>query len=258
MPKVRKTEEKLLDYSRYYGTVILNPDAKPEDWQLKSLAERLKEEGLELKGADLLKYKVDIADKLVYRTNSAAISSWRKENPHAPEVSVVVSPTGLTYIAWGDKQMLFFRDYLDEALGDIWLDISTINLNKELFGLPAFENGQKPLALVRRAIATSTASDPTVLDFFAGSGTTAHAALSLWEEGRKATFVVVESENFFDDVLLRRVVRAMENVGAATASAGRTEARPGLAKVLRLERYENRFPRLTYGVRARVIGSTFH
>jgi adenine-specific DNA-methyltransferase len=133
--------------------------------------------------------------------------------------------------------MLFFRDYLEEALGDIWLDISTLNLNKEMFGLPAFENGQKPLALVRRALQTSTARDPQVLDFFAGSGTTAHAALSLRQEGRRATFVVVESESYFDTVLIRRVARAMEH----TAAEGRDGALggPGVAKVLRLERFED-------------------
>ena len=68
--------------------------------------------------------------------------------------------------------MLFLSDHLTETLCDLWTDISTINLNKEMLGLPAFTNGQKPLALLERCLkmVCSKREESIVMDFFAGSG----------------------------------------------------------------------------------------
>ncbi|RPC86819.1 hypothetical protein JY69_09170 [Neisseria meningitidis] len=88
--------------------------------------------------------------------------------------------------------MLFLEKYIDEYLGDIWLDISTINLNKETHTL-VFENGQKPLTLIKRLLKSLETENNIVMDFFSGSGTTAHAVMQLnAEDGGNRRFICVQ------------------------------------------------------------------
>ena len=59
---------------------------------------------------------------------------------------------------------------------DIWHDIKALlNISKERLGYPT----QKPIALYQRMIKASSNQGDTVLDPFAGSGTTLDAAQSL-------------------------------------------------------------------------------
>ncbi len=85
----------------------------------------------------------------------------------------------LVYSASG---MPYMKRYLDESRGvplqDLWTDISMlrgISSNAERTGYPT----QKPLALLRRLIEVSSNEGDTVLDCFAGAGTTAVAAEEL-------------------------------------------------------------------------------
>lgn len=70
--------------------------------------------------------------------------------------------------------MLFLSEYVEEYLSDLWLDISTINLNKE--GHVDFPNSKKPEKLIERVIDMSTNDGDWVLDSFLGSGSTAAVA----------------------------------------------------------------------------------
>lgn len=96
----------------------------------------------------------------------------------------------------------------------------------------------------------------TALDFFAGSGTTAHAVLNLnREDGGERKFVLVEQGEYFDTVLLPRVAKvmacpewkdgkpkpgvAMQAAAGEDAAAHWSARTPALVKVLRLERYED-------------------
>ena len=66
---------------------------------------------------------------------------------------------------------------------DVWWHTIVSPTGKEKTGYPT----QKPLGILRRMISASTKQGDRVLDFFAGSGTTAHAA---WELKRE--FVVID------------------------------------------------------------------
>lgn len=66
---------------------------------------------------------------------------------------------------------------------DVWWHTIVSPTGKEKTGYPT----QKPLGILRRIISASTKQGDRVLDFFAGSGTTAHAA---WELKRE--FVVID------------------------------------------------------------------
>lgn len=67
----------------------------------------------------------------------------------------------------------------------------TKNLTKE--GGIQFHNGKKPLAMLRRIVEMQPNTDITVLDFFAGSGSMAHAILSAnAEDGGSRRFLMVQ------------------------------------------------------------------
>ena len=66
---------------------------------------------------------------------------------------------------------------------DVWWHTIVSPTGKEKTGYPT----QKPLGILRRIISASTKQGDRVLDFFAGSGTTAHAASEL-----KREFVVID------------------------------------------------------------------
>nr|WP_315240746.1 site-specific DNA-methyltransferase [uncultured Albidiferax sp.] len=76
--------------------------------------------------------------------------------------------------------------------GTLWDFVGeTKNLAKE--GGIAFPNAKKPLAMIRRLLDMQTNSDSLVLDFFAGSSTTAHAVMKLnAEDGGSRKFIMVQ------------------------------------------------------------------
>ncbi len=83
----------------------------------------------------------------------------------------------------------------------------------------------KPVALIERAIRLSTGPNDLILDFFAGSGTTAHAVHKLNKEdgGNRRVILVSSTEATIDepdknlcrDVCATRVRRVIEGYGAA-------------------------------------------
>jgi adenine-specific DNA-methyltransferase len=84
------------------------------------------------------------------------------------------------------------------------------------------------------------------LDYFAGSGTTAHAIISVnREDGGRRKFILVEIGNYFDTVLLPRVKKVTfapewkNGMPARTATAEEAERSPRVVKCVRLESYED-------------------
>lgn len=88
--------------------------------------------------------------------------------------------------------------------------------------------------------------DFTVLDYFGGSGTTAHAVIAMnQKDGGDRRFIMVEVGSHFDRVLAKRVKKATFSPewagGRPSRSASPEEAArsPTLIKMLRLESYED-------------------
>lgn len=111
----------------------------------------------------------------------------------------------------------------------------------------------KSLHLVKRCIQAvrDDSRGLTVLDYFGGSGTTAHAVIALnRDDGGQRKFVLVEQGEYFDSVLLPRVAKviacpewkdgAPKKGEEMTGTDGHWSTRsPALVQVLRLERYED-------------------
>ncbi|TVQ95559.1 MAG: hypothetical protein EA398_17420 [Deltaproteobacteria bacterium] len=193
VPRIPKERETLRRYAAYYTRIVRNPEDPPERWILQPVREAMAEEGLDPGDEDaLLDYRIRHADRVVYRTNNRTIAAWRTRHPDAPPICRVTSPDGRSWIAWGDRELLVLSRFLDAPLGDLWLDISTINLRRELLGLPVYRGGQKPIALTHRLLDLLPDNPLRVLDPWAGSGTTGHAVLDVLAGGREASAVLVE------------------------------------------------------------------
>ena len=84
---------------------------------------------------------------------------------------------------------------------------------REIFGEGGIFPQPKPSKLVKFLMEILRSPDALVLDSFAGSGTTAHAALALnKEDGGNRKFILVECEDYADTVTAERVRRVINGV----------------------------------------------
>jgi adenine-specific DNA-methyltransferase len=116
----------------------------------------------------------------------------------------------------------------------IWADLPTMRQAKamlrEIFDSSDLFSTPKPIELLDRIIRMSSGPEDIILDFFAGSGTTAHAVLKLnAEDGGRRRFILVSSteatasepdKNLCRDVCAKRVRRVIEGYGNAPALGG--------------------------------------
>lgn len=98
----------------------------------------------------------------------------------------------------------------------------------------------KPVSLIKKAITLSTDTDSYVLDYFAGSGTTAHAVIDLnrEDEGNRK-YILVEMGEYFDTVMLPRIQKV---VYSKDWKDGKPVSREGISHIIRyfsLESYED-------------------
>ena len=115
-----------------------------------------------------------------------------------------------------------------------WLDHHGFNADatrelKDILGRKAFDT-PKPVALLRWLVSLHADSDALVVDTFAGSGTTAHAVLSLnREDAGNRRFVLIEMEpHVARDITAERVRRVVHGY-----TNGRGEVMPGLGSGFR-------------------------
>ena len=90
-------------------------------------------------------------------------------------------------------------------------------LLKEIFSDRQFPfDTPKALGLLQRIIKIGANKDAIILDSFAGSGTTAHAVLALnKEDGGNRRFILVECEDYADNLTAERVRRVIKGVANA-------------------------------------------
>ncbi|KEZ76602.1 site-specific DNA-methyltransferase [Salinisphaera hydrothermalis] len=128
--------------------------------------------------------------------------------------------------------------YLDARKGSNDLD--------RLFGARNVFKNPKPVELASYLLPYVTSQKSSVLDFFAGSGTTGHALIHLnREDGGDRKFFLVEMGEHFDDVLVPRLKKvAFTSKWKAgkperLATPEESERSPRIMKVVRLESYED-------------------
>ena len=137
--------------------------------------------------------------------------------------------------SWWDKNTYAAREYGSAEL-------------VSLFGESAFSFAKSPFA-VQDCIWVCGLDDESegwVLDFFGGSGTTAHAVINLNRaDGGDRKFILVEAERYFDSVLVPRIQKVTftpewkEGKPVRMATAEEIERSPRIVKMLQLESYED-------------------
>jgi adenine-specific DNA-methyltransferase len=109
-------------------------------------------------------------------------------------------------------------------------------------------NTVKPTRLIRRIlkIGTDSTGIDIVADFFAGSGTTGDAVIRQnREDGGRRQFILGEMGDYFEDLILQRIVRSMyapewrDCLPKRHATSDEVSRTPRLVKVLRLESYDD-------------------
>lgn len=117
----------------------------------------------------------------------------------------------------GDQSKKKFTTWI-ETEGEFWLDDlgTTATGSKEIkrfFGHYAFAY-PKPTALIKHLIKLSNMEEGEIaLDFFAGSGTTAHAVLELNKDGGNRKFILCEQMDYVETVTRERVRKVIEQTG---------------------------------------------
>ncbi|MBC5660973.1 site-specific DNA-methyltransferase [Anaerosacchariphilus sp. NSJ-68] len=146
----------------------------------------------------------------------------------------------------GDKCRLFawlgdICENIDGALykkdlqGTYWDYTSRINnLTKE--GNVEFGNGKKPIDLLKRIISLYPDDDITVLDFFAGSGSTGHAVISqnIEDEGNRQFILCTNNQN---NICREKTYQRLSNVirGYTTEKGKVFEAMPASLKYYKVD-----------------------
>jgi adenine-specific DNA-methyltransferase len=88
-------------------------------------------------------------------------------------------------------------------------------IGKSIFDFP------KPEMLIRQILAIGTDEEDTVLDSFAGSGTTAQAVLNLnKQDGGNRKFICIEMEDYAETITAERVKRVIKGYGTTEGSGG--------------------------------------
>lgn len=83
-------------------------------------------------------------------------------------------------------------------------DIKNLFDGKKPFSYP------KPVKLLKTLIQSASKPGDIVLDFFAGSGTTAQAVLELANSGDIRQFILIEQMDYIHDITVPRVIKSLE------------------------------------------------
>jgi adenine-specific DNA-methyltransferase len=130
------------------------------------------------------------------------------------------------------------------------------NTLDRLFGSRDVFKNAKPTELLEELLPFTTPANSIVLDYFAGSGTTAHAVINLnRDDGGARRFILVEQGEYFDTVTLPRVAKVMacpewkdgrpkdgvqhDATAAEDPQAHWSRRTLPIVQVLRIERYED-------------------
>jgi adenine-specific DNA-methyltransferase len=157
------------------------------------------------------------------------------------------------------KNMVINRLYKDEAarnlLQSVWLDkqfnavSNGTNLLKSIFGVSDLFSYPKSLYTVSNAIEaiTHAKKDALILDYFAGSGTTGHATITLnRNDNGERKYILVEMGAYFDDVTRPRMQKV---IYSQDWKDGKPVSRDGIShafKYIRLESYEDTLNNLSF------------
>ncbi|HSW29421.1 MAG TPA: site-specific DNA-methyltransferase [Longimicrobiales bacterium] len=143
---------------------------------------------------------------------------------------------------------LYLNDFKDSFRSVLDLDgrLGAYALQSQFGRTDASFDNPKPPQLLRRLLSFASAPESTVLDYFAGSGTTAQSVTEIVRAtGVPMRFILVEMGDHFDTVLLPRLKKVTytpewkDGKPKRLATPEEAERSPRIMKVIRLESYED-------------------
>jgi adenine-specific DNA-methyltransferase len=122
------------------------------------------------------------------------------------------------------------------------------SLLRDIIGRPQSFSFPKSVYAVADSIRVCTSDrNACVLDFFAGSGTTAHAVINLnRQDGGRRKYILVEMADYFDTVLLPRIKKVVFSDDWKDGKAQNGQGISHFVKYYQLEQYEDVLRRAKY------------
>lgn len=167
---------------------------------------------------------------------------WRFAKPETMEHAI---QEGRVHFGPDETSVPNLKRYLHETEGQVLPAVfykdrrAAFKELRDILGDDRFANPKDPYIL-GKLIEASADNDAWILDFFAGSGTTAHAVINLnREDGGRRKYILVEMGDYFDTVLLPRIKKV---VYSKDWKDGKPVSREGIShmlKYIRLESYED-------------------
>lgn len=128
---------------------------------------------------------------------------------------------------WTPYYKIFADEQKERQVETIWFhkevgsNRTAMRELKMLFGGEKNFNTPKPISLVERIVEICTLENSIVLDCFAGSGTTAQAVMNMnKKDGGKRKFILIESENFIENITVERVRRVAQGYSGISGTGG--------------------------------------
>ncbi len=217
--------KKIRDNKNHSKEEIKQCDEILSNFNTISLSEYYKKNNIKTK-IEKEKFQYDNSYRIfrtVATTGSAKELADAKKNSISGDFFSIVTPRNKMYFmlknynieqAQPRIKILFADDYLTQHPGDFWTDIKTTGLDNE--GNIHFPNGKKPIKLIEKILKSIHKDNFTILDFFAGSGTTGEALLKLRNE-LNANFILCttndDKEAICDKFTYPRLKYAIEKYG---------------------------------------------
>jgi len=159
---------------------------------------------------------------------------WGEDGNNVPRIKVFLSEVKSGRVP---QTLWFYKDvgHTQEAKRDL-LATSVANQTSEVFSTP------KPIRLISHVlrIGTATSGNELVCDYFAGSGTTAHAVLNLnKEDGGSRNYILVEMGDYFDTVTRVRIEKVAYSTNWKDGKPLDTDGQSHIFKYMVLEQYED-------------------
>jgi adenine-specific DNA-methyltransferase len=194
---IRDNEQRTSTDIKRCDEILSRVEAKPLGEYLKNNSIKKKE--------DVITFKFENAWRIVQivsMSGGAKLLADKKKKGNKNKFFSITTPQKKVYFIKNqydeDKEIprikvLFADDYLTVHAGDFWQDIKTTGLDNE--GGVDFKNGKKPMALIERVIKSINNPNAVVLDFFAGSGTTAEVVMRLNEKDKGNRQAILITDN---------------------------------------------------------------
>ncbi|EDP73274.1 site-specific DNA-methyltransferase, partial [Hydrogenivirga sp. 128-5-R1-1] len=131
-----------------------------------------------------------------------------------------------------------------ETASTIWDDVNyTVHASKfleKLFKTIEVFDNPKPIELIEKVLRISSNPNSLILDFFAGSGTTAHAVMKLNNEDRgDRKFILIEMADYFETVIIPRIKKVAYSFNWKEGKPQDSEGKGVFFKYHTLEQYED-------------------